>query len=202
MTTTTLARASKSKSIIDLKRPLSLPLLITVVLFFLGQSIYAQSTCATAINIGSSSGDTATFSGSDVWFKFQASDTAHIVQIGIHGQWTPEFYVNAYSGSCGSLSLIEGQDTITAHNDLVQLLISGLTASTYYYVKLSPANSGQTYVQSVAFVPPCSSCQSSIDPCERICNGDWASVNISYYNSNLIIHEVCLRTELDCESFV
>lgn len=153
--------------------PYRLATLLTVVLLIINHSTYAQSTCATAIDIGSSSGDTTTFSGSDVWFKFEASSSSHRITIGHLDKFTPEVELTAYSGSCGSLSTIEGPDTITGHVDVIDVVYSGLTASTYYYLKVSPSDTGTTYIESRSAPPTVCNCITTPQPCERVCNGNF-----------------------------
>ncbi len=57
--------------------------------------------------------------------------------------------------------------------DVIDLVYSGLTASAYYYIKISPSDTGTTYIESRSAPPAVCNCITSPGPCERVCNGDF-----------------------------
>ncbi|QTN37737.1 hypothetical protein HZ996_00840 [Cryomorphaceae bacterium] len=179
----------ETKRVTAYNRQYSLAPLLTVVLLFFNPFTYAQSTCATAVDIGSSNADTAFFSGSDVWFKFQASDTEHRIRFGSQGEDTPSFDLTLYSGTCSTLTQEGSVRSLPEHNDIIDTEFNGLTTNDYYYLKFSTSNTGQTFVQSASSVLPCS-CIDPPDNCERVCNGDFEDLGSPGYATGLFSNDV------------
>ncbi len=151
-----------------IKRIALLVLLITFSI--LTKRSLAQTSCLSALNMGNSGGDTAVFSGSSVWFRFQASGNTHQLNIGLPLRQTPELDIEVFSGTCGSLSTIEGPISFPRLFDVVSLELSGLSANTYYYLVLTSDAPGITYVSSAQQPTPCG-CIIQPAPCEQVCNG-------------------------------
>ncbi len=145
-------------------------------LFLIPLDLEAQSTCATAINIGSSGGDTAIFTGSDVWFKFQASDTEHQIRIGQSIETSPSLSYTIYSGTCGALNVKQGTISMNSFGDIVSIDIAGLTTNDEYFLKLNSIYSGESYVLSSTLSAPCL-CIIPPDNCERVCNYSLENIN-------------------------
>ncbi|OON68183.1 T9SS type A sorting domain-containing protein [Hymenobacter sp. CRA2] len=100
----------------------------------------ATSTCATTTN-GTTTGATqsqapSACSGStsgaagDVWYKFTATSTAHIVTA---SSTTLDGVVQAFSGACGSLTALNCVDATASGAET--LALTGLTIGNVYYVR-------------------------------------------------------------------
>lgn len=102
-----------------------------------GSSLTGQSSA----NATQSIAPCAAAQANDVWYKFTANgNRAQVTVVGAGGL---NAVVQAFSGSCGSLSSIAGSCTnATSSNGTEYMIVTGLTAGQEYFVRVYNANAG------------------------------------------------------------
>ncbi|MDP5077905.1 MAG: hypothetical protein NWQ19_07415, partial [Nonlabens sp.] len=145
---------------------------ITLLMFslLLGATTYAQDTCATALPISLTSGnmvgtingtaitqncaDTSTNLGTAAeWYQFTATATGTLnLNSDIPGNASDDTRVSIYTGTCGALTCVGGNDDISASNYLTDVTIN-VTSGTVYTIAWDNRWNPASFTFNATFTP-------------------------------------------------
>lgn len=136
----------------------------------LGATTYAQDTCATALPISLTSGnmvgtingtaitqncaDTSTNLGTAAeWYQFTATATGTLnLNSDIPGNASDDTRVSIYTGTCGALTCVGGNDDISASNYLTNVTIN-VTSGTVYTIAWDNRWNPASFTFNATFTP-------------------------------------------------
>ncbi|MDB4533921.1 gliding motility-associated C-terminal domain-containing protein [Vicingaceae bacterium] len=131
----------------------------------------------------------ANYSGQDVWFSFIVPANG-IVSINSLGGTITDGGMAVYSGSCGSLNLIECDDSDSENGSMPKIVLNGLTSGDTLFIRFWEYGGGTgTFSICVATMPDCGSNLAAGNTCATatpICdlNGYCGNTSGSYTNDS------------------
>ncbi len=164
--------------------------------FFSAERVMAQTTCgsSTPLTVNGCNNNIAT-SDTVFWFSFNSGTTAtwSSIRISRDTSSTGMTGIQLYSGSCGSLSLVQ-----TGYYDMSALILeTNVSPSTNYYVKVK-----RTQTSSISFdaclrittVVPCAPCTTG--NCQLVCNPSMELYSLTTLTGlNQLYNNVCNWTK-------
>lgn len=130
----------------------------------------AGSTTSATQSLAACSGGTA---DDDVWYKFVATSTSHIINISNTGG-NSNINTQVFTGTCGSLTAVSGT---CSTNDAGQTL-TGLTTGTTYYVRIYTNGSGNNTQFNICITDPPSTGSNACASPTKLCT-DGGTLNFN-----------------------
>lgn len=124
-------------------------------------SVYSNTGASTSSTTGTPAPGCASYSGNDVWFKFTVPASGEVTVNTNTGTLT-DIGMAWYSGSCGSLTLLECDDDDSENGSMSKISRTGLTPGNVIFVRVWDYGGTENGTFSIcASQPPVSGCNTA-----------------------------------------
>ena len=147
------------------------------------------TTAGTNVDVVSADYDgCAEFEKRNVWYKFTATSSTHIVQLTLNTM--TQGIVDVYGGSCGSFVNINAQCSFGQSGPTINRVLSGLTPGTEYFIAVSTREQSEEGTFSICVTTP-------TPPANDDCSN---SVSLAVNPSNVPVNKTAGTTQFATQS--